>query len=267
VNHLLRDLAPLDDATWRMIDDEATTRLTPALGARRLVDVVGPLGWQHSATNLGRSTPVVAAPESAVTARQRVVLPLAEVQAAARLDREEMLAATRGALDVDFGPLDAAAAAFAAAENAAVFAGWDAVGITGVIPASPHEPLLHRGAPAQYADVVALAVATLQRSGVAGPYGLAAGPTAWVEVLESSESGYPILPRLREILGGPVVWTPGIDDAVVISLRGGDFLLELGQDVSVGYRSHDAAGVDLYLEESFSFRVATPEAAVAVRSV
>jgi uncharacterized linocin/CFP29 family protein len=266
MNHLLRELAPLDEATWAQVDDEASSRLKPALGARRLVDVVGPLGWEHSATNLGRATGVVAAPEPSVTARQRLVLPLAELQAAARLDREELLAATRGALDVDFGPLDAAAAHFAAAENAAVFSGWEAVGITGITVATPYEALVHQGAAAQYADVVSLAVSTLKRGGVDGPYGLAVGPAAWVEVIESSESGYPIQPRLEQILGGPVVWTPGIEGAVVVSLRGGDFLLELGQDVSVGYRSHDVSGVDLYLEESFSFRVATPEAAIAIRS-
>jgi uncharacterized linocin/CFP29 family protein len=266
VNHLLRDIAPLDDATWDLIDDEATSRLKPALAARRLVDVVGPLGWEHSATNVGRATAVLDAPRDGVTARQRIVLPLAEVQAAARLDREELLAFSRGAVDVDLGPLDDAAAAFAATENAAVFAGWEAFGITGVAAASPHAPLVHDGAAAQYEDVVALALATLKRAGVDGPYGLAAGPDTWVDVIESSDSGYPIQPRLEEILGGPVVWTPGIEGAVVLSLRGGDFLLELGQDVSVGYRSHDAAGVDLYLEETFSFRVATPEAAIAIRS-
>ena len=266
MNHLLRGLAPFDEGTWSLIDDEASSRLKVALGARRLVDVVGPLGWQHSATNLGRATPVIDASGPAVTARQRIVLPLAEVQAAARLDREELLAFSRGAVDTDLGPLDDAAAALAAAENAAVFAGWTAVGITGVTAASPHTPLVHQGPAAQYADVVSLAVATLKRAGVDGPYGLAVGPTAWVEVIESSEGGYPIRPRLEAILGGPVVWTPGIEGAVVISQRGGDFVLELGQDVAVGYRSHDAEGVDLYLEESFSFRVATPEAAIAIRS-
>ena len=267
MNHLLRDIAPLDEATWALIDDEASSRLKPALGARRLVDVVGPLGWEHSATDLGRATAVVDAPQPSVTARTRIVLPLAEVQAAARLDREELLAFSRGALDVDLGPLDDAAAAFAATENAAVLAGWSAVGITGITAASPHTPLVHQGPAAQYADVVSLGVAALKRRGVDGPYGLAVGPAAWVDVIESSDSGYPIQPRLEQILGGPVVWTPGIEGAVLVSLRGGDFLLELGQDVSVGYRAHDATGVDLYLEESFSFRVATPEAAIAIRSV
>jgi uncharacterized linocin/CFP29 family protein len=266
MNHLLREIAPLDEATWKLVDDEARDRLTPALAARKLVDVTGPFGWQHSATNLGRVTRVLDAPAESVIARSRVVLPLVEVRADARLQREELLSGTRGAEDVDLTPIDEAAARIAAAENAAVFTGWDAVGITGITAATPHQPLVHEGAAARYADVVALAVSTLKRSGVDGPYGLAVGPSDWVDIIESSEDGYPILPRLREILGGPVEWTPGIEDAVVVSLRGGDFVLELGQDISVGYGSHDAEHVELYLEESFSFRVNTPEAAVAIRT-
>ena len=60
------------------------------------------------------------------------------------------------------------------------------------------------------------------------------------------------------------MWAPGVTGAVVLSLRGGDFCFESGQDISIGYESHDADVVRLYLEESFSFHVATPEAAVAL---
>jgi uncharacterized linocin/CFP29 family protein len=85
-------------------------------------------------------------------------------------------------------------------------------------------------------------------------------------VVETAEhGGYPLFQHLRQILEGPLVWTPGIEGAVVVSLRGGDFLFESGQDVAVGYASHDGELVRLYLEESFSFRVATPEAAVVIR--
>jgi uncharacterized linocin/CFP29 family protein len=52
---------------------------------------------------------------------------------------------------------------------------------------------------------------------------------------------------------------------VVVSQRGGDFLYESGQDLSVGYSHHDAETVHLYIEQSFSFRVATPEAACALK--
>ena len=51
---------------------------------------------------------------------------------------------------------------------------------------------------------------------------------------------------------------------VVLSLRGGDFLFESGEDLSVGYDYHDPDDVHLYLEETFSFRVATPEAAISL---
>ena len=69
---------------------------------------------------------------------------------------------------------------------------------------------------------------------------------------------------LGEILGGPIVWAPGVQGAAVMSLRGDDFLFESGQDLSLGYDGHDADSVRLYVEESFSFRVVTPEAAVAL---
>jgi uncharacterized linocin/CFP29 family protein len=60
------------------------------------------------------------------------------------------------------------------------------------------------------------------------------------------------------------VWAPGVDGAVVLSLRGGDFVLDSGQDLSIGYLAHDAEQVQLYLEESISFRVVEPDAAVAL---
>ena len=102
-------------------------------------------------------------------------------------------------------------------------------------------------------------------SGIEGPYGLALGPAAHEIVLESAEAGGALLlDHLRKILGGPLVWAPGVDGAVVLSMRGGDFLFDCGEDISIGYASHDADVVALYLEESFSFRVATPEAAVAL---
>ncbi len=265
MNHLLRDIAPLGADVWKLLDDEAKSRLTVALAARKLVDLDGPKGWEHSATNLGRVGSVIDTPADSVIARSRIVLPLTEVRADFSLSRDELLTYSRGAQDVDLTPLDEAAARIAAVENAAVFRGWAAAGITGIAEATPHQPLVHEGTAAHYADVVATAVATLKRNGIAGPYGLAGGPSYWVDLIESTDNGYPLLPRLEEILGGSVEWTPGIEGAVVVSLRGGDYVLELGQDLSIGYSAHTAETVDLYLEESLSFRVNTPEAAIVIR--
>jgi uncharacterized linocin/CFP29 family protein len=114
---------------------------------------------------------------------------------------------------------------------------------------------------------VAKAVEVLLESGVSGPYGLALGPAGYTGVVETSEhGGLVVFDHLRQILGGPIVWAPGVEGAVVVSMRGGDFLFESGEDLSVGYSSHDAEDVELYFEESFTFRVVAPEAGIALSS-
>jgi uncharacterized linocin/CFP29 family protein len=266
VNNLLRSHAPLTDEAWSLIDDEARQRLSPALAARKLVSFSGPYGWQYSSTNVGRTSPI-SAPGPDLVAHRRVVLPLAELRAPFALSLDELTNAARGALDIDFGTLDAAAQAIARAENVAVFHGWTDAQMQGVAEASPHEPVSLGSAYSEYPARVASAVATLLSAGVSGPYGLALGPEGYTGVVESTEhGGLVVFDHLGDILGGPIVRAPGVNGAVVVSLRGGDFLFESGEDLSVGYDSHDAELVHLYIEESFSFRVVTPDAAVVLRA-
>ena len=265
MSHLLREHAPITDAGWTLIDEEARERLTPALAARKLVDFSGPHGWEHSATNLGRVRPLDVGPVEGVSAAQRQLLAVVELRADFTLSHTELRAADRGAEDVDLGPLDAAARRIATAENRAVFHGWDAAGITGIAQASSLESLSLGENCELYPRHVATAVEALLSAGVEGPYGLALGPAAYRRVLQTSEhGGYPLLDHLRKIIGGPLVWSPGVDGAVVVSLRGGDFLFESGEDLSIGYDGHDADGVSLYLVESFTFRVAGDDAAVTL---
>ena len=264
MSHLLRSHAPITEEAWAQLDDEAKERLVPALAARKLVDFSGPRGWEYSATNLGR-TEAVKAPAEGLRSRQRKVLPLVELRAEFAISRDELLDVDRGAVDIDLGALDQAALRVALAENAAVFHGWAGAGITGISQASPHEALELGTVYGDYPSRVAKAVQTLLTNGISGPYGLALGPDGYTGVVETTEhGGLVVFDHLRQILGGPIVWAPGVEGAVVVSLRGGDFLFESGQDLSIGYDHHDADQVSLYLEESFSLRVATPEAAVAL---
>jgi uncharacterized linocin/CFP29 family protein len=265
MNHLLRSIAPISDDVWTLLDDEARQRLAPALAARKLIDFSGPHGWQHSATNLGRGAALDRVPCEGVSGVQRRVLPLVEVRAAFELSRAELADADRGADDADLAPLDRAAHQIATAENVAVFHGWQGA-MTGIAEASPHIQNELGDTADGYPRHVAGAVERLLASGITGPYGLALGPAQYRRVVETAEhGGYPLLEHLAKILEGPIVWAPGVEGAVVLSLRGGDFILESGQDLSIGYDSHDRETVRLYLEESFSFHVATPEAAVALK--
>jgi uncharacterized linocin/CFP29 family protein len=244
-DHLLRSLAPISDSGWKLLDDEARERLTPALAARKVVDFSGPHGWTYSATNLGRTV---------------------EMRAEFELSLAELRAGDRGAEDVEFGPLDDAAHRIALAENVAVFHGWPGA-FEGITEVSPHEPLQLGDVTDELPRPVASAVEQLLCAGISGPYALALGGEQYTRVVQTAEhGGYPLWEHLHKILDGPIVWAPGVQGAIVLSLRGDDFLFESGQDLSLGYLSHDAETVRLYLEESFSFRVATPEAAVVLRA-
>jgi uncharacterized linocin/CFP29 family protein len=262
VSHLLRSHAPITDDAWTAIDDEAKERLPAALAARKLVDFAGPHGWEHSATNLGRARSVPMAPAEGVRAKTRSVLPLVELRAEFSVSRDELADVDRGAVDIDLDELDAAARRIAIGENVAVFHGWEQAGIVGIVDASPHDAIAHDNVDS-YPRRVAKAVEILRGNGIDGPYGIALSPAEYTGVIETTEhGGYPLFDHLGKILSGPIVWSPGVRGAVVLSLRGGDFLFESGQDLSIGYDQHDATTVQLYFEESFSFRVATPEAAV-----
>ncbi len=264
--HLLRAHAPISDSGWELLDREARERLTPALAARKLVDFSGPHGWEYSATNLGRTSELAGAPCDGVSGRQRRVLPVVELRADFALSRAELRDADRGADDTDLGALDVAAHQLAVAENVAVFHGWPDA-FVGIGEASPHESGQLGLDPSDYPRQVAAAVERLLSSGISGSYGLALGREPYRRVIETAEhGGYPLLDHLRQILEGPIVWAPGVAGAVVVSLRGGDFVFESGEDHSIGYDSHDSDVVRLYLEQSFSFHVATPEAAVALNA-
>ena len=110
----------------------------------------------------------------------------------------------------------------------------------------------------------------LRAAGVEGPYSAVLSAEAYTAVSEASEAseasdhGYPIIRHLRNVLDGELIWAPSITGAVVVTARGGDFSLHLGQDLSIGYQSHTDTDVVLYLQESMTFQVLTAEAAVAL---
>jgi uncharacterized linocin/CFP29 family protein len=265
MNHLQREVAPLSDSAWTAVEDEARTRLVTYLAARKLVDFEGPHGWTHSATNLGRVR-AISGPADGIRALQREVLPLVELRVPFTIARGVIDDASRGAQRLDLDELEAAVRTLGEAENTVVFHGYEAAGIAGITAESSHDPIELPSNLETYPTSVAKAVNTLRIAGIGGPYGLAIGPGGYTQIIESTErGGLLLLDHLRQILDGPVVWAPGVEGAVVLSLRGGDFVLDCGEDLSIGYLDHDAAAVQLYLEESISFHVIEPDAAVVLR--
>jgi uncharacterized linocin/CFP29 family protein len=262
MNQLLRELAPITAEAWALIEDEAKRTLKLKLAARKLVDFAGPLGWEASAVSLGRTARLNEAPADGVQASVRKVQPLVELRIPFELQREELEAAGRGAKDAAVDPVREAAGAAAIAEDRAVFRGFAAGGIRGIAEEAAASKLTLTDDYQAYPGVVADAINKLHFAGVQGPYAIALGPRCYTGLTKTTHGGYPVMEHVRRLLDGPIVWAPAVDGAVVLSVRGGDFELTVGQDFSIGYLDHTETAVRLYLQESFTFRVLAAEAAV-----
>jgi uncharacterized linocin/CFP29 family protein len=259
---LNRDLAPLSVEAWKRVEAEAREVLQLHLGARHLVDFEGPLGWEHSAIDLGRVEPLEGAPDGALI-RRRLVRPLIELRVPFELERGELERIDRGASSVDLDPLREAARRFAAAEDAALFEGYAEAGIPGLVTDAANEGVALPEDPAQLPGAISEALEQLRQAGVDGPYGVALGPQAYAAMDRTTgDGGYPVLRHVQRLVDRPVVWAPSLRGGVVVSQRGGDFKLVCGRDATIGYLSHDEKRAQLYLEESFSAVLDGPEAAV-----
>jgi len=261
---LRRNLAPVSAEAWARIDREAQRVLKLHLAARKLVDFNGPLGWGASALSTGR-VEKIQGPTEGVEGWRRRVLPLVELRVEFEVARAEIDAIDRGAKDNDLDSVVDAARSIARAEDHAVFYGYGAAGMRGIIESAPHDALQISEDYQAYPATVSDALERLRQAGVDGPYAIALGPRCYAGLMRSfGPGGYPVYQHVRRLVDDRVVWAPAVDGAVVLSYAGGDYELTVGQDFSIGYLSHSDASVRLYLIESFAFQVLTSEAAVAL---
>jgi uncharacterized linocin/CFP29 family protein len=183
-----------------------------------------------------------------------------------QLARSEVDAMARGARDADLSAVVTAARTAALTEDHAIFEGYARAGIQGIFEGGADHALPLSDDYEKYPQAVASALTWLMTQGDEGPYAIALGPRCYEGLTETTnKGGYPVINMVTQQLDGRLIWAPAVDGAVVLSLRGDDFELVVGEDFSIGYASHDAEHVMLYLEESMTFMLYTPEAAVPLR--
>lgn len=263
MNNLHRELAPISDAAWAQIEEETSRTLKRYLAGRRVVDVHGPAGLSLAAVGTGHLT-TIAAPGDGIIAQQREAKALVQLRVPFDLNRQMIDDVERGANDSDWQPAKDAARTIAFAEDRAIFEGYDAAGIVGVRQGTSNP---RKSLPAdvrKYPEAFAQALSQLRLVGVNGPYSILLSADAYTELAETSDYGYPVLEHVKRLVEGKIIWAPAIVGAFVVTTRGGDLDLQIGQDVSIGYLSHNGTHVRLYLEETFTFLYLTSESAVAL---
>lgn len=263
MNNLHRQLAPISDMAWAQIEEEASRTLKRHLAARRVVDVEGPKSLEFSAVGTGHLREIET-PGDGIQAAQREVKPLVELRVPFELTRQAIDDVERGANDSDWSPVKDAARKIAFAEDRAVFEGYPSAGIQGVRQNTSNPVLTLPSDMKSYPGTVAQAVSQLRIAGVNGPYALLLGAEPYTAIGGASDDGYPVLQHIQRLIDGEIVWAPAIAGGVVLTTRGGDFELHIGQDFSIGYLSHTETAVRLYLQETFTFLPLTAEAAVVL---
>jgi uncharacterized linocin/CFP29 family protein len=263
VNNQHRELAPISDAAWAQIEEEVARTFKRYIAGRRAVDVKGPSGVALSAVGTGHWRSIRGGREG-VQARQREVKALVELRVPFELSRAAIDDVERGAADSDWQPAKDAARQIAFAEDSAIFEGYADAGIEGIRQGTSNPKMTLPADVREYPDAIARGLSQLRLVGVNGPYAVLLGAEAYTALSETSDHGYPVLEHVKRLVEDKIIWAPAIDGAFVVTTRGGDFELHIGQDLSIGYLSHTEANVRLYLQETCTFLFLTSEASVAL---
>ena len=263
MNNLHRELAPISDMAWAQIEEETSRTFKRYLAGRRVVDVHAPAGTGLSAVGTGHLRNI-AAPGEGILSRQREVRALVELRVPFQLERQAIDDVERGSNDSDWQPVKDAARQVAFTEDGAIFEGYAAANIEGIRQGTSNPIKTLPANVSEYPDAIAQGLSQLRLVGVNGPYSVLLGADAYTALAETSDHGYPVLEHVKRLVDGKIIWAPAIAGAFVLTTRGGDFDLHIGQDVSIGYLSHTDTAVRLYLQETFTFLLNTSEAAVAL---
>ncbi|WP_099038394.1 family 1 encapsulin nanocompartment shell protein [Mycobacterium neglectum] len=263
MNNLYRDLAPITEVAWDEIELEATRTFKRHIAGRRVVDVSDPGGAVTAAVSSGHLRDVPP-PAEGVVAHLRESKPLVRLRVPFTVSRTAIDDVERGSQDSDWDPVKEAAKKLAFVEDRAIFEGYESASIEGIRACSNNPALKMPSDVREMPDVISQALSELRLAGVDGPYSVLLSADVYTEVSETTAHGYPIREHLNRLVDGEIIWAPAIDGAFVLSTRGGDFDLQLGTDVCIGYLSHDADSVDLYLQETLTFLCYTAEASVAL---
>lgn len=260
---LRKSLAPITDAAWQEINDTARDVLSSVLSARRFMDIEGPKGWDFAALPTGRIQ-VPKGQKGPVKYGIHQVLPLVEARIPFELDVWELDNVARGAADIELGPLEDAARKIAQFEENTLYDGFEPANIAGLKKSSAYDAVVFPEEGEEITGAVSLALSKLKEHSIEGPYSLVLNTERWQKV-NSFIRGYPLRKQLESLLGGSIIMAPYIQDAYLVSERGGDFKMVVGQDLSIGYESHNSKTVQLYLTESFTAQVIEPAAVIVFK--
>jgi uncharacterized linocin/CFP29 family protein len=266
MNFLRRELAPISPKGWSEIDSMAKIALTANLSGRKFVDVDGPHGVDHASVPLGRLNLPEGQDKASVRYGVHQVLPLVETRSDFSLSIWELDNIERGAKNLNLDAVVKTSRKIAAFEEKAIYEGFAPGSIVGLQQAVKSPRIKISLEINAVVDAVSKARELMLKDGVGGGADLVVSPPLW-EFLAHSVPGGTLRSAIESEIGGRVIYSELIKDALLVANRGGDVELTVGQDFAIGYHGHTETEVNLFITESFTFRVIAPEALVGFTSL
>ena len=253
---LYRELAPISNEVWEEIDERASEVLKSYLSARRVVNVNGPKGFAHNVITDGRLANTEEL-ENGISYGNYKVIPLVESRVEFDMDRWELDNLQRGAKDIDYEPLENAMRDIALFEEEAIYNGLDNAIIDGIENSIELEAINFGKDAKGIMEAITKGLVELRKNFAQKPFSLVVNEEAYKRIL-SSETAYPLDVRIKELIGGDIIFSHVVDGAFLLPLNHEDLELTIGRDFSIGYQDHDAEKVRFFATESFTFRVLDP---------
>lgn len=249
---LKKELAPLTTEAWDEIESRAKEVLLSQLSARKAIHVKGPYGWNYTVIPEGRLNPVKEDEDFCVGIFE--VKPLLESKIYFKLSKREMDLLSRGAKDIDLTPLEEAVKKAALFEERVLYKGFEAANIQGLEEASSHEELPFGNNNEEIIHSISQGMIILKNAFVNSPYTLIAGKEAWIKINVETD-GYPLKKQIENLTGKSVIYSEIVDGALLLPYDNENLEMTLGNDFSIGYESSDEKTVQLFISESFTFRI------------
>lgn len=263
MDFLKRDFAPLTEKIWEELDERAREVFIRNLRLRKIIEVDGPYGWDFSSYALGTLN-IIDNPKSALGWGIRESLPLIEVRYPFELDIWELDNIERGYQTPDLTSLEEAARNLSEFENKIILKGEDKAKITGLFTIAKQNFVKSCSEKVNdFVKSVFDAKQKFRKDGIEGPFVLVINKEIW-ERLFAQQNAYPLTLLLKEIMNLEIETIDNLENSFIISTRGDDFKLILGQDLSLGYELRIENKIRLFFTETFTFHIKTPEAIVGL---
>lgn len=246
-----KELAPIATEAWEEIEERAEEVIKATLSARKVLFVNGPLGLDKTSVSTGKLDIVNGKKD--VTTGLYQVQPLLESRVQFGLSRWELDNITRGAADVELGPLEEALRELALYEEDTIYNGNKDTNIKGLVNLAGTSFDVKNDAN-DILEAVASGVLALQDAFATDGYYMVVGDDFY-KALAKPHGAKLLCQIVEDLIGGKVIRSKVLKGALLLPYNHPDLELTIGQDYEVGYDIHDKKDVHFFAMNAFTLRV------------